>query len=242
MNRGLLLIVAAAGVTALTVIAFQRSEISRLRVQSSELQEQLQSAGEAQANAQPPPVAEPAAPPQGLSDPDLRELLRLRNEVTQLRAEQQRAKQLETENVKSEKAALNNTLSGVAGRRFWAEPGTPAGRPPEPLPRREAWIGVSISPGEGGTIMIGGVAPNSPAAQAQLQAGDAIVRIDGVAVTNLAQVRNTIATRQPGQLTLLEIVRLGVTQQVYVTPGAPPRELIDREAAPARGIEPPLHP
>ena len=53
------------------------------------------------------------------------------------------------------------------------------------------------------------VAPNSPAAKAGLKTGDVVVKVDGNAVTNASDLRNTVGLMRIGQTVTLDILRDG---------------------------------
>jgi S1-C subfamily serine protease len=63
-----------------------------------------------------------------------------------------------------------------------------------------AWLGVfSDTRAHVGEAVISRVAPNSPAARAGLQAGDIVLRVDGVTIESFEALQAVIRARQPGE-------------------------------------------
>lgn len=238
-----LLAITALLAGALAVVGIQHRELVRLRAENQQLQ--------AQAVQAPAAQAEPAQA-SGTSDEleqlrkDNAELLRLRNEVHQLRqakAELDRSHQAELDKLRNESARNEQALKALQQQRAtivqFADDGTRistgTGRvwsivPPgtEALPKANAWLGLMFAARPDASdpsvsrIVVQTVSPNSPAADAQLEAGDIIVRADGETLTNLVHFRNKVATSTPGQPLLLDVVHEGVPRQVTVVPKAPP--------------------
>jgi serine protease Do len=66
-------------------------------------------------------------------------------------------------------------------------------------------------------VYLTGVQPGSSAAQAGLQAGDIIQKIDGVQVTSSAEFSERIARHHPGDKVALSYLRMGKTADISVT-------------------------
>jgi peroxiredoxin len=97
-----------------------------------------------------------------------------------------------------------------------------------------AWLGVFFDPGSTHVLR---VVDDGPAALAKIQAGDAIVSIDGVAMQTPQQVIKNVSTRPPGSKVAVALTRGGEPLNVNVTLGARPsddkvtqRALVDRPA------------
>jgi S1-C subfamily serine protease len=69
------------------------------------------------------------------------------------------------------------------------------------------------------------VQPNTPAAQAGLQAGDIIVEVDGDAVDSFLQLRSKVLLHQPGDEVTITYFRDGERQQTTATLGEMPSDL-----------------
>lgn len=94
-----------------------------------------------------------------------------------------------------------------------------------------AWIGVSLrdSAAKDGEQLrmateVVEVAPDSPAAQAGLQAGDAIVEIDDEVVRNSDAVVAQIRERSPGDSLTMTVVRDGAATDVTLTVASNPQD------------------
>ena len=66
-------------------------------------------------------------------------------------------------------------------------------------------------------VMIAGVMPNGPAAQAGVQAGDVILQIDGVPVDDASMLIQMIAQKAPNSQVRLQVARAGATAEVVAT-------------------------
>lgn len=211
-------------IVAVVVIAVQQSELTGLRAQ-------IRATRDA-AEVQPADQSRtPKSSTTIISDSEQSDLLRLRNEVTQLRAEHQRLKQLETENklLREQAVVLQAHPKLLEVNRVT---GSGSQSPTlDPLPPRTSYIGVAFASTSENAINIVSIAENSPAAQADLRVDDTILSVDGVSVTNLVQVRNALATRVPGYAVYLRILRQGVAHQVPVTPQSPPPDLQKMDGA-----------
>jgi len=115
------------------------------------------------------------------------------------------------------------------------------------------WLGVLIQPmtpeladalglkAADGAI-VASVQPDSPAAAANLESGDVIVSVDGVAVDKSHDLPTIIAKVTSGQAAELAILRDGKAETVKVTIGALTPEKIDLASAPANSGEEPVAP
>ena len=73
-------------------------------------------------------------------------------------------------------------------------------------------------------VLVSEVMPDTPAAQAGLQAGDVIVELDGEAMEDPAELRSTVASRGAGVQTTLGLIRGGQRLEAQVTLGELPSE------------------
>lgn len=73
-------------------------------------------------------------------------------------------------------------------------------------------------------VLIVRVMDNSPAAQAGIQQGDVIQKVEGKSVKSAAEVQAKVESSQIGENLQLEIVRNGQTQQMQIKPRAFPKE------------------
>jgi len=73
-------------------------------------------------------------------------------------------------------------------------------------------------------VLIVRVMNDSPAAQAGIQQGDIIQKVEGKSVKSAAEVQAKVESSQIGENLQLEIVRNGQTQQVQIKPRAFPKE------------------
>jgi serine protease Do len=83
-------------------------------------------------------------------------------------------------------------------------------------------------------VLISDVTPNSPAAKAGLKIGDVITAMNGQAIEDPNQFRNTVAGAAPGTEVTLTITREGKQQEVRVKLG----ELNPQESASRQGAAP----
>ena len=65
-------------------------------------------------------------------------------------------------------------------------------------------------------VLIGDVAPGSPAAKAKLQRGDVVLMVNGKRVDNTARLRNMVALAGSGAKVTLQVVRAGKSRDVKV--------------------------
>ncbi len=80
--------------------------------------------------------------------------------------------------------------------------------------------GVKILTETGVVIMA--VLPDTPAQKAQLQKGDVIQKINGVAIATASEVQELVEATQIGELLQLEVNRQGTTATIAVRPGVFP--------------------
>ena len=108
--------------------------------------------------------------------------------------------------------------------------GSAPGKPMVLNPKHEKgpWIGIamepvqdvvraqlSLAPGEG--IVIGHVAPESPAAKAGLQPNDILLRFEDQIIVEPSQLRKLIAMKKPGDTVKLTYLRKGERKEANVT-------------------------
>jgi S1-C subfamily serine protease len=83
-----------------------------------------------------------------------------------------------------------------------------------------AWLGVGLAGEPGRGVAISQVRPQSPAAQAGLQAGDELLALNGQKVESVQQVIQRVHQLSPGDKVELKINRDGEEQTVVATLGA----------------------
>jgi serine protease Do len=71
-------------------------------------------------------------------------------------------------------------------------------------------------------ILVSEVQKDSPASAAGLQRGDVIIRLDGVELQDVSDLRNRVALIQPGSKAMVEIIRSGREKKIQVTIGEQP--------------------
>ncbi|WP_435007402.1 trypsin-like peptidase domain-containing protein [Tundrisphaera lichenicola] len=153
-------------------------------------------------------------------------------------------------NLKGEIVGINTAIKTLGGGYEgvgFAVPASRARRVASDLAQfgrvRRAYLGVSIRPvdpatadrlGSTGATMITGVAVASPAADAGLQGGDAILKVDGQPVTGPGPLQALIEVAEVGKPLGLTIDRNGQVIEVSVIPEPQP----DRLSLPAGGPAP----
>jgi len=209
-----------AGLVA--ALALQRRQISSLQATNLAQQESLTAQRETPPASQVTPIEQRENDELEQLRKDNRDLLRLRNEVGQLRERQRELEEFRKENDRL-KTLVERLEHGSVTRRFQFTP--------DNAPRPAAWICVNIVAQRGnenlnpGTerVVIGSVAANSPAAEAQLEEGDVLLRADGEAITNLIQFRDWVINGTPGQPLVLDVLREITERQVTVIRKPPPQ-------------------
>jgi serine protease Do len=98
-----------------------------------------------------------------------------------------------------------------------------------------AELAKSFNFNQSGGVLIGDVSPNTPAASAGLKKGDVIVKLNGQAVSDNNDLRNTISQMAPGTTVKLDIWRDGKTQDYNVTLGELPAEKAAAEGSEETG-------
>ena len=96
-------------------------------------------------------------------------------------------------------------------------------------------LAKSFNFNQSGGVLIGDVTPNTPAASAGLKKGDVIVKLNGQAVNDNNDLRNTISQMAPGTTVKLDIWRDGKTQDYNVTLGELPAEKAAAEGSDVTG-------
>lgn len=151
----------------------------------------------------------------GLSTEGTRELLRLRNEVTQLR------KQLEElEALKEANARLLQALQNTPGLSATQMAQVTAAR------RQGAILGVYITPAPPGQtgVLVAGIDPRAPAARSGLRPGDLIYALDGKPVPDAGTLQAEMLTRRPGETVQVDVLRSNTPMRFSVVtrdwPGA----------------------
>ncbi len=97
------------------------------------------------------------------------------------------------------------------------------------------WLGVAIQNvtkelaesfglKQSGGILISEVQKDSPASAAGLQQGDIILRLDGVELNDVSDLRNRVAMLQPKTKALLDIMRDGRDKKIQVSIGEQPSD------------------
>jgi serine protease Do len=96
-------------------------------------------------------------------------------------------------------------------------------------------LAKSFNFNQSGGVLIGDVSPNTPAANAGLKKGDVILKLNGQAVSDNNDLRNTISQMAPGTAVKLDIWRDGKTQDYNVTLGELKDDKIAAEGADETG-------
>jgi C-terminal processing protease CtpA/Prc len=211
---------------AIVLVILQRDTIAQLR-------------SKVQQHEAEPRITEPAQPLSAtISDslaPDEnehRELLRLRNEVTNLRRT--------SNEQRSDIEAASNTLQTLSAarrsdstklrqvqrenRKLLAEREDHP-RPPG-VPRQGAWVGIVMQEastlaavvGSDHGVVVSDVLKGGPGERAKLKELDVILKVDGQEITGTADLKSLLAQKTVGHPMLLEILRNKVLINVEVTP------------------------
>lgn len=88
------------------------------------------------------------------------------------------------------------------------------------------WAGIQYDEGTGtGPLSIKAVAPGGPAATAGIQAGDILVALNGVKITDKEVLKKSKSEWKVGQTVQFTISRTGTEQQLPLTPIAMPPDV-----------------
>lgn len=201
----------AAGLAGLSFS--QHQTIVRLRAQQRDQEERLQALAEAQSLATH--ATPTASAPAGSDDAaeQRKELMRLRNEVTQLRKQVAELEVLRDANAKLlqavQSASVQSTqLALVAAAR-----------------KQGAILGVLVAPAPPGQpgILVTGLDPTSPVAGSGIQPGDLIYALDGRPVQTPGQLQAEMLTRAPGQTVVVDVLRTNTSLRFQVQTRAWPQ-------------------
>jgi S1-C subfamily serine protease len=86
-----------------------------------------------------------------------------------------------------------------------------------------SWIGVEIADIEGGGVFVNGVAAGSPAAKANLRAGDVILELEGKKEVTSQILQDTVSATPPGKPLSIKVKRGDETKTLTVKPESMPR-------------------
>jgi serine protease Do len=91
-------------------------------------------------------------------------------------------------------------------------------------------------------VLVKAIRPGGPAAKSELQPGDVITAVDGKTVQTTRQLRDEVAGKKPGRVSVLDVVRAKAHLSVKVTPAAMPAkdEVAIKERHSHDAIEPSL--
>src|SRR5580692_7735326 len=92
-------------------------------------------------------------------------------------------------------------------------------------------LAKSFNFNQSGGVLIGDVSPNTPASNAGLKKGDVVVKLNGQAVSESNDLRNTISQMAPGTQVKLDIWRDGKVQPYTVTLGELPNDKTSAEGS-----------
>ncbi|HZQ75295.1 MAG TPA: PDZ domain-containing protein [Burkholderiales bacterium] len=106
------------------------------------------------------------------------------------------------------KAALAVSLLALAGCAYGSGPRTDQ----EVVP---GTIRVSVQPSAEG-VVVGAVAPGSPASRAGLLPGDVVVSYNGASITSVRQLESLVLESEPGSRARIGIRRAGRAVEVEV--------------------------
>jgi len=213
------------------VLAFQQRTIRRLRTETRQSAEKLLDSNEPAPESQTPPAHSDLLQQEELKRLRLenRDILRLRNEVRQLR-DQLHESERTAETLRRTQIELmaRNTLLIDVLTNFESSVSFAPSQPPQSFAQipRNSYIGAvftgSFTNSQLEGVAINSVVADSAAAEAQLQSGDIILRIDGQPMTTVEQIVRTIAGHNPGDKLHFNFLRDGLPQQVTVTTKPPP--------------------
>ena len=103
--------------------------------------------------------------------------------------------------------------------------------------QQTGWLGIEKEKGDDGTVVITAVVPNSPAAAAGFQVGDALVAINGVALGDLKSTKATEEQQKqqqkkmklamvPGSQVTYTVARRGTKLDLVATLEKPPESVV----------------
>src|SRR5262245_33953896 len=141
---------------------------------------------------------------------DNKDLLRLRNEVRQLREQAGELDVLRAANTRflqmlQEPGGISNIAASVTAVR-----------------KQGSLLGIEIiaTPPAGTQnyrgALVGTIMPDAPAAQSGLKSGDVIIGLDGRPIGSAAQLQVEMLTRKPGETVLLDVMRGNEVMRVPV--------------------------
>ena len=78
------------------------------------------------------------------------------------------------------------------------------------LPTPKAWLGVASETAEGGIVLLG-IAPHSPAKQADLRVGDILIAVNRQAIASPNALVQALRLMRPGDLVEIAFIRGGRT-------------------------------
>jgi putative serine protease PepD len=87
---------------------------------------------------------------------------------------------------------------------------------------RHSYVGVELNPNSSGGAQISSIASGSPAAAANIQAGDLVTAINGSPITSTEQFIAVVDTYPPGTKLTLTVKRGGQTLKISMTLGTRP--------------------
>ncbi|MCB0981372.1 MAG: PDZ domain-containing protein [Ilumatobacteraceae bacterium] len=85
------------------------------------------------------------------------------------------------------------------------------------------WLGVVVNDNPAGTLTVGAVDPDGPAAAAGFDVGDTIVSVDGEPVADVAELAGLLALHQPGDVVVIVVTCPDGTQIEVDVHLAPPK-------------------
>ena len=92
-------------------------------------------------------------------------------------------------------------------------------------PGEPGYLGVEVDPGPNGDLVVSDVQPDSPAAKANLQAGDLLAAVGGEKVASAEALRELVQAKSPGDKLTIVIVRKEKPMELTATVGAPSRPM-----------------
>jgi len=95
-------------------------------------------------------------------------------------------------------------------------------------PEEQPFIGIELGSSTDGGTKIDRVIPDTAAQRFGLEAGDVILRIDGARTGSARRVSDAIASRHPGDVIKIELLRSGERQTIRLELGRRPDDLVLR--------------